>query len=339
VASKTSPATAAHLFAWRNAAKVPRPIAGWLANRAADVAWRRRGKGVRRLESNYAKVRPELTETEIRALSREGMRSYLRYFREAFTAQAATAEQLQYRVRIVGQEHVQDVIDGAASAVLAIGHMANWDVAGAWGSVNLAPVITVAERLNPPELFEQFLQFRESIGMEVLPLGEPDVFDRLVEAGRGTGGARVIALVADRDLTARGVEVNLAGHRARVAAGPATVALAAEIDLIPVVLYYERLTGERKQKAGTEWGVVMEVHAAVPVPEPDLALDEPERRRAQVTEMMQGWADVIGAGIQAHTADWHMLQRVFVEDLDPTRYADEPKRKDAASETTNREHG
>lgn len=127
----------------------------------------------------------------------------------------------------------------------------------------------------------------------------------------------MIALVADRDLTSRGVEVNLAGQRARVAAGPATVALAAEIDLIPVVLYYERLTGERRRAAGTEWGVVMECHPAVPVPTPNPALPPQDQRREQVAQMMQYWADVIGAGIARHPQDWHMLQRVFVDDLDP----------------------
>lgn len=319
----TSLAAAGHLFAWRNAAKIPQPLARALANGAADFAWRRRGKGVRRLESNYAKVRPDLSAAEIRQLSRDGMRSYLRYYYDAFTAQAATPEQLQHRVRITGSEHVARVISGEASAVLAIGHMANWDVAGAWGSQNLAPVVTVAERLEPPELYQKFLEFRQSIGMEILTLGDPGVFDTLVHRASGADSNRVIALVADRDLTSRGVEVDLAGHRARIAPGPATVALAAEIDLIPVVLYYEQLTGERKQKAGTDWGVVMEVHPAIPVPDPDLTLSEPERHRVQVATMMQGWADVIGSGIQAHTADWHMLQRVFVADLDPARYAEE----------------
>jgi len=325
-------AAAAHLFAWRNAAKIPQPLARALANRAADVAWRRRGKGVRRLESNYAKVRPDLSEVGIRELSREGMRSYLRYYYEAFTAQAASAEQLRHRVRLVGREHVAKVIDGEASAVLAIGHMANWDVAGAWGSQHLAPVVTVAERLEPPELYQKFLEFRQLIGMEILTLGDPGVFDTLVQRASGTAGTRVIALVADRDLTSRGVEVDLAGHRARIAAGPATVALAAGIDLIPVVLYYEPLTGERRRLAGAPWGVVMEVHPAVPVPEFDASLSEADQHRAQVAAMMQGWADVIGAGIQRHTADWHMLQRVFVEDLDPDWSVE-------ALETTNRSHG
>ena len=35
--------------------------------------------------------------------------------------------------------------------------------------------------------------------------------------------------------------------------------------------------------------------------------------------MMQQVARLFEAGIRAHPQDWHMLQRVFVADLDPER--------------------
>jgi phosphatidylinositol dimannoside acyltransferase len=37
--------------------------------------------------------------------------------------------------------------------------------------------------------------------------------------------------------------------------------------------------------------------------------------------MMQEVARVFEAGIRAHPQDWHMLQKVFVADLDPARLA------------------
>jgi KDO2-lipid IV(A) lauroyltransferase len=37
--------------------------------------------------------------------------------------------------------------------------------------------------------------------------------------------------------------------------------------------------------------------------------------------MTQEIARVFEEGIRAHPADWHMLQRVFVADLDPQRLA------------------
>ena len=61
--------------------------------------------------------------------------------------------------------------------VVFLGHLGNWDLAGAWGTDDLAPVVTVAERLKPEEVYAEFLAFRESLGMPILPLtGGGDVF-------------------------------------------------------------------------------------------------------------------------------------------------------------------
>ena len=57
---------------------------------------------------------------------------------------------------------------------MALAHQGNWDHAGAWSTLALARVTTVAERLRPEELYLRFLAFRESLGMEILPLGGGD---------------------------------------------------------------------------------------------------------------------------------------------------------------------
>ncbi len=309
----------AYTFAWRHAAKIPEPILRGAFTLVADVVWLRHGGGVRRMEANYARVRPELDARAVRRLSRAGMRSYMRYFREAFTLQAVTSEQVEARVRVEGYEHVKAVPEEGAAVALALGHLGNWDLAGAWANPNLGPVLTVAEKLEPAALYEEFVAFRESIGIEVLGLGDNGVFRELVRGGRG--GNRVIPLLADRDLTASGVEVDLCGHRARVAAGPAALALAAGIDLLPLTIRYERLDRARRKTARTPWGIVLRFHPAVPVPAEDPELPAPERRRAQVAVMTQGWVDAMAHDLREITEDWHMLQKVFVEDLDPERYA------------------
>lgn len=310
----------AYTFAWRHAAKVPEPLLRGAFTLVADVTWLARGSGVRRLEANYARVRPDLDARGVRRLSRAGMRSYMRYFREAFTLQGATATQLDARVRIEGlEENLLPILDrdgpGTAperrgAAALALGHLGNWDLAGAYCSPRLAPVLTVAERLEPEELFTEFVAFRRSIGIDVLPLGDSDVFRRLV-AGAVHGNV-LVPLLADRDLTATGIEVDLLGHRVRVAAGPAALALAARVPLIPTVITYERLTGARRRAAGTPWGIVIGFGPAVELP-------AGTPRDERVTALTQGWVDSLSRTIAERTEDWHMLQRVFVEDLDPVR--------------------
>jgi KDO2-lipid IV(A) lauroyltransferase len=219
-----------------------------------------------------------------------------------------------------------------------LGHLGNWDLAGAWATPHLAPVLTVAEKLEPKALFEEFVAFRRSIGIEVLGLGDPGVFRALVRGARN--GPRIVPLLADRDLTDTGVEVNLLGHRARVAAGPATLALTAGVDLLPLAVVYERLDPARRRVAGTPWGVVLRFSPPVPVPpevEPHPHVEPEAARKAapgavapgvtaesgaaarhrRVQTMTQSWVDALGETLRSHTQDWHMLQRVFVDDLDP----------------------
>lgn len=298
----------AYLLAWRYARYIPEPILRGLVNLGADVAWLKHGKSVHRLESNYAKVRPDLSASEIRKLSRDGLRAYARYFREAFTLPAATPEQLNARVRAEGLADLKPLLANGQGVVVPLGHFGNWDLAGAWAASNLAPVLTVAEKLKPPKLYQEFLNFRQSLGMTVLGLGDDGVFDALTNGAED--GPRLIALLGDRDLSRRGVEVTLAGHRARVAAGPAALALATGAPLATALIRHERLKGLQRQAAGTPWGIVVDFTKPI----------WPEASDT-VETLTQKWVNVISSFITEYPADWHMLQKVFVEDLDPDRYA------------------
>jgi len=300
-------------FAWRNAHRLPGPVLRGLGNVGADVAWWRRGSGVRRLEANLARVRPELDARAVRRLSRAAMRSYVRYFGEAFALSGSTGEQIDARVRTIDLDHVLETTREGKVTVLALGHLGNWDLAGAWATRNVATVTTVAERLEPPEVFEEFLRFRTGLGLQILPLGDGDVFRRLVRVARGPEPG-IIPLLADRDLTHSGVEVDLFGRRARVAAGPAALALTTGAPLVTTIITYERLRGERRRRAGTPWGLVIEFVPIEPVGD-----EVPRAERTRV--LTQRWVDALATGIARHPEDWHMLQRVFVEDLDPQRYA------------------
>lgn len=304
-------------FAWRVVGKVPDPVVRGVFRLVADVVWLLRGGGVRQLEANLGRVRPQARPDEIRRLSLLGMRSYMRYYGEAFALVGAKPEQIDARVRLVDPAEVVGTMNEGRMVVMALGHLGNWDLAGAWATRNLGRTVTVAERLKPEALFQEFLQFRESLGLEIIPLAEGGagggVFRELVRAARQPGGG-LIPLLADRDLTARGVEVDLFGERARVAAGPAALAVATGAPLCSASITYERLTGARRRAAGTAWGVVIEFGRLLTVPD-----DVPRSERVAV--LTQAWVDDLGRGISRAPQDWHMLQKVFVADLDPERYA------------------
>jgi KDO2-lipid IV(A) lauroyltransferase len=292
---------------WYAVRRLPEPAAYLAFDALADVLVRRGGKGLTRLRANYARVRPELGERELDALVSEGMRSYMRYFCEAFRLNDLSAEQLADIVRTSGDGPVRELLAQGRSVVVFIAHMGNWDLAGAWSTLHLAPVTTVAERLEPEEVFQGFLDFRESLGMTILPLtGGPDPFVGLkAAAGRGD----FIALVADRDLTRNGVEVDFCGQRARMAKGPAVLSVLTGAPLFAASIYYTR--AERGHGIGgrhvfVEFSEQIERPQGVPT-------------AVAVESMVADCAAHLEAGIREHTADWHMLQRVFAEDLDPAR--------------------
>jgi KDO2-lipid IV(A) lauroyltransferase len=266
----------------------------------ADIAWRRGGKGVERMRSNYATVRPELAANELDALVRAGMRSYLRYWCDAFRLPDRSIEELVGGVRAVGDEPVRARLQSGSSAVVFLGHMGNWDFGGAWSTTQLAPVTTVAERLKPEELFDEFLAFRERLGMRIIPLtGGVNVFRELTNACRS--GA-LVALLADRDLTNGGIEVDFCGHRARMAVGPAALAVNTGAALYPCIVHYER------DPSAHGWRTVVTFHDAVAVPAEGTS-------REKVQAMTQACADVLTQAVRDHTHDWHMMQRVFTKDL------------------------
>lgn len=306
----------AYGFAWRHAHKVPSPIYRGLCNLAADIAWLTSSGGVDQLAKNLARVRPDLDARQIRRLTRAGMRSYMRYFGEAFVLTHVSQEQLAARVRTVNVEPVREVIAQGHSPVLALSHQGNWDLAGAWASEHLAPVLTVAERLEPAEVFEEFLRFREQLGMRILAAGDPGVFRTLLKATRQAGS--LLPILADRDLTRTGVEVDLFGRKASVAAGPAALTVSSGVPLFPMGVHYERLRGQRRKLAGSPWGIVLSFG-------PKVTFDKEAPRQEQIQQATQAWVDALSRNIARHPQDWHMLQKVFIEDLDPERYAQSRK--------------
>jgi KDO2-lipid IV(A) lauroyltransferase len=164
------------------------------------------------------------------------------------------------------------------------------------------------ERLRPESLYERFVAFREGLGMEVLPLterggGSARAFGTLAQRLRA---GRVVCLPADRDLTSTGVEVTFFGARARMAPGPALLAVQTGAALLPVTLWYE----------GRDWGA--RVWDEIPVPTGG-------DRRAKVAAMTQAMAEVFEKGIAEHPEDWHMMQRLWLDDLAPSATGAEPR--------------
>jgi len=284
---------------WSTVKKLPEPVAVRLGRTIADAAWKQRGKGVLRLESNYARVVPDASPERLAELSRAGMRSYLRYWMESFRLPAWSPERIAAGFDPKDLHHLTDAIAAGKGVIAALPHLANWDLAGAWVTTKLnIPFTTVAERLKPETLYDRFVAYREGLGMEVLPHNGGSAFGTLARRLRDGG---LVCLVADRDLSASGVEVTFFGDTARMPAGPALLAQQTGALLLPVTLWYDDSPVMRGR-----------LHPPIEVPQ--------SGTRAEKTSVMtQALADVFAQGIADHPEDWHMLQRLWLSDLDPAK--------------------
>jgi phosphatidylinositol dimannoside acyltransferase len=295
-------ADAGYGLGWSVVCRLPESWAQGAFRFFADLAWRRQGPGVQVLEGNLRRViGSRAPGGQLRGLSRQVMRSYARYWLEAFRLPVMPPGRLLGGMHVTG--HVRAIFDYPAAGrgvILALPHMGNYDVAGAWLIAKGAgPITVVAERLKPESVYDRFVAFRESLGVEVLPAsgGMSGAFGILAQRLRA---GQTVGLVCDRDVTGRGMEVEFFGEKARMMGGAAALAVQTGAALVPVILWFE----------GDGWGA--HIHEEIPVP----AEGDGQQKAAA---MMQEVTRLFEAGIRAHPQDWHMLQRVFVADLDPGR--------------------
>lgn len=276
--------------AWRVVPVIPERWAAPVVRLLADLAWLRNGPGVRRLQANLARVTAvDPASDQARRLARDGMRSYARYWRELFAISAWDAQELARRVRVEDVDVLDRALAGGAGVIIVAAHCGNWEAPAALLAPRMGGATTVAERLRPEELFQAFCRVRERFGLEILPHagGERPAFQVLRER---LEQGRVVALVSDRDLGRRGVPVTFFGETARMAGGAASLALATGAPILAAECFYE------------ERGAVARFHA--------LHAEQEDT----VETLTQRMADLFATFIAAHPADWHMLQRVWIEE-------------------------
>jgi KDO2-lipid IV(A) lauroyltransferase len=283
---------------WRVVRGLPEPVAAQAFRSGADLAVRRDGPGVRRLRGNLRRVVPTASAEELDALVAAGMRSYARYWCEAFRLPSMDRAAVLARTSSSRMEPLFEALEQGRGVVAALPHSGNWDLAGLWFLETQARLgrparfTTVVERLRPESLFRRFVAYREGLGFEVLAAGDgPAVYRTLVQRLREGG---LVCLVADRDLSTSGLEVSFFGEAARLPSGPARLAARTGALLVPA---FPSFTPQG-------WAVTLGDPIPVHGPGPD-----------DVAKATQALADALAALIATAPHDWHMLQRVWTADL------------------------
>ena len=278
---------------WAAVKRLPEPVVDRAFRAMADRTYRRDGGSVRQLRANLARVLPQATPGELESVTHEGVRRYLRYWSEAFRLPSWSPERVRDSfVLEQGLEHLDAAVASGRGAVMVTPHSGNWDHAGAWACDRYGGLVTVAERLKPEGLYDKFVAYRESLGMEVLAHGDDDTFRALV---RRLKEGKLACLVADRDLSRSGIEVDFFGERTAMPGGPALLSLLTGAPIMVVDLWH------------VDGGLRGRVNAPLPLPD-GLA------RAEAVSVLTQGMADGFATAIGQHPQDWHMMQPLWHAD-------------------------
>jgi KDO2-lipid IV(A) lauroyltransferase len=274
---------------WRIVRALPEKFAYKTFDRIGRYALSRNGARVKRLRSNLSRVCPEKTKSEMDALMREAMSSYVRYWCDTFRSPDWSRDRISKTVTVEGEELLTGPMKSGKGVVVALPHAGNWDHAGSYFCAMGFPLVTVAERLKPEALFNKFLEYRQNIGMEVLALDSRSIATLMQRSREGA----LIALVADRDLSKSGVDVTFFGHPARMPAGPALLAIRTGIPLITAYVSY------------TPTGIHIHFNSV------EIPVSGSEEEKIYV--VVQRCADLFAKGISGSPQDWHMLQRIWVD--------------------------
>lgn len=266
---------------------LPDPVGVGASKLVARAALQFSGEQRAMAERNMRRVlgptaAPELVDRAVHGV----FDSYGRYWLDTLRLPELDTPAIEAGFTHTGLEHLIDARERGVGPILALPHLGGWEWAARWlVAVRGWEVSAVAEALEPPELFEWFLSLRREMGLEIIPLG-PSAGSQ-VSAALAAG--RITCLLADRDLTGTGIEVEFFGERTRLPGGPALMALRSGAALLPTAVYFE---------GGRCHGVV------------DAPLDT-ERRgklREDVQRVTQDLAHALEAQIRRAPEQWHLLQ-------------------------------
>ena len=279
-----------YLIGWKIVQRLPEKVAYKLFEKLGKIFHNRNGKAVKRLRSNLQVVMPSANSNELEEIVIKGISSYFRYWCDTFRFPGWSTQRIIDSVNTTNENLLKDPVAAGTGVIVALPHSGNWDHAGAYFCAQGIPLVSVAERLKPEKLFQKFLTYRRAIGMEILALDSntlPTLSNRL-------NAGKLIALVADRDFSKNGVEVDFFGKKAKMPIGPALLSLRTGAPLITAQVSYNPK------------GIQIDFLGPL-TPRIQGSLED------QAKDLVQQCADNFALGISKKPEDWHMLQRIWIE--------------------------
>lgn len=265
---------------------LPEPAVRRLGRWAGRLAWRRAGYRRDMAVRHMRRVLSGAGAEEVEAAAEEVFAAYGRYWAEILWFRPRRFAEVRSRMSTSGLEHVRAARAAHRPMIIALPHIGNWEMAGVLAGEEGVRITAVAEALANRRASDWFTGMRARLNVGVVLAEGAGVMRTLLSFLRQ---GHTIALVADRNIGGRGIEVEFFGEKTSLPAGPAVMALRTGAVLLPCASYFEPGAGHR-------------VVVLPPVPDPGEGAAD--RAGAMTRELARRFEELI----RAAPAQWHLVQ-------------------------------
>jgi lauroyl/myristoyl acyltransferase len=213
---------------------LPRWLLTAVAAVGSDLTFRFSGRSRRGVLANQAHVLPADTPRSQRLRSARatflyGALAIIDFFRMP----RMNRDNLdQFVAEAIGWEHVESAMRAGAGGIFVTLHMGSWELAGAYEGLRGVPLTGIALPHSDPRVERIFQDIRHEAGTEAVPVdGGLGRLQQALAKGRFT------AILADREVSGRGLKLPFFGQETRVPAGHAVLALRTGAWILPCCAY------------------------------------------------------------------------------------------------------
>jgi len=283
-------------------AALPEPLAMGLGNVVGDVLFHVRHDNRAMVTANLHRVLGAAGDDDavLERWARRSFREYARYWVEGARLPSIPPGEVVQHMFADGLEHLYAGQAAGKGTILALPHIGSWEYGGAFLATQDLPMTAVAERIEPPELFDYFVAQRAAMGLTIVPLDKQSG-GALLSTLRSGG---LVGLLCDRDIEGTGIEVDFFGERTTMPAGPATLALRTGATLCTGAVY----SGPGRQHRS--------------IVQPPLDTTRGPSLRADVARLTQEIATRLEGLIRRAPEQWHVFQPLWLADRPTDRPTD-----------------
>jgi lauroyl/myristoyl acyltransferase len=226
------------------------------------------------------------SSSKIEKIVKEGIKKTFKYYVEVFTFEN-DLKNLDNLIEING---IKDAIKTVKKkgVVIPLFHSGNQYLgAGILGNFSKKNV-SVIENLNDDEINNKFLELGKSVNLKLIFHNDRPVLEKLEKY---VNQKYLAVLLAERNMSKRGVKAKLFGKNILASAGPALLVKRCNAKIMPAHIYYCKNCKKYKVNILKPLNI---------------------KKSDSIEKITQNWISALEKPVGKHLEDWHILQKIFV---------------------------